>query len=91
MPTEDYGYVKSSEETKVHTPVCLPSNDNRQAVENNRGRTPLEWPGMTDRQHRAVSRGAWGLAALQPWPYLGGERWIALVDLAQAIKHFGQL
>lgn len=32
-----------------------------------------------------------GGVAWRPWTYLGGERRIALVDLAQAIKHFGQL
>lgn len=27
----------------------------------------------------------------RPGTYLGGERWVALIDLAQAVEHFGQL
>lgn len=43
--------------------------------------------GSTDLSAGAMQPGR----SLMPGAYLGGEGWIALVDLAQAVQHLGQL
>lgn len=60
-----------------------------QAAGSSRSETPegREDVGSTDHLAEQVGLGS----CCRPQTYLGGEGWIALVDLAQTVQHLGQL